>query len=702
MKRMLLFVALVSGLTLGLGGLTFGHGGQYRGPGDTVPPGGGGGGGGGGPSSPGPSGPGSPGPSGPSSPGPVGPGSPGAGPSGPSSGPVSGGGGQPGPDLTAWTFWWEFNKEPYLNLKDNIHSGGVSSGSDSFFLGMGQKDQAKSSLRPSENQIRQQIVPALLAALETETNNDIVTGCMIALAKIGDPKTEDGSSQMEPVLKKFLQDSNQEISETAAVSLGILAADAAVSTLTDLLLDSSEGRKLVGQPEVNYRTRAFAGYGLGLIGAKTDDESVRQEIVKNLIEAIDTDATKQRDLKVAAIVALGLVPLDTLTAELAEGEEAAPHNSRMATVDYLMTFLKDEGRQRLNRAHVATAVVRLLDGVEGAEAEAKREEVAKDFLGRLTKSSKESNEVKQSIALALGKLGDLDPKGLDADIRKSLMAVPKQISDRQARFFSMISIAQLGARLGESTEIEKSLGEVSKYLSGQLVKAKGDTGPWAGLAMGVFGAGLQDLENAGPEVSGAVSAAQTAVRSKLKDEKSAGRVGAYAVAAGIMQDREAEEILVQKMTSLGSPEAQGYCAVALGLMDATSAKEEIRKLVGGSKYKPDLLKQAAIGLGLMGDKAVVQELITMLEDAPSLATQAALASALGFIGDRDSVDPLVTMLENKDLTDVARGFAAVALGIVADKELLPWNAKIATDLNYRASTTTLNQPDSGNGIINIL
>ena len=48
------------------------------------------------------------------------------------------------------------------------------------------------------------------------------------------------------------------------------------------------------------------------------------------------------------------------------------------------------------------------------------------------------------------------------------------------------------------------------------------------------------------------------------------------------------------------------------------------------------------------------------------------------------------------------GFAAVALGIVSDKEDLPWNAKISIDGNYRANTTTLTSPDAGTGILDIL
>ena len=137
------------------------------------------------------------------------------------------------------------------------------------------------------------------------------------------------------------------------------------------------------------------------------------------------------------------------------------------------------------------------------------------------------------------------------------------------------------------------------------------------------------------------------------------------------------------------------------MIGAQEAVEPIKDIVKDSAYRPQLLQQAAIALGLLGDKKVVEDLIDTLETSKSLATQAALSSALGFIGDKRSIDPLVAMLSNKNITERARGFAAVALGIVADKEDLPWNSKIATDLNYRASTVTLND-SGGTGVLNIL
>ncbi|MEM7308865.1 MAG: hypothetical protein AAF682_19440 [Planctomycetota bacterium] len=694
MKKLLIASALAAGATLGLQELTFSHGGTYRGPGDTVPPGGGGGGGGGGPATPGPSGPGTPGPSGPSTPGPVGPGTPGGGPGTPSA-PSTGGGQGGGPDLTAWTFWWEFNKEPYLNLKSKIHAGGVTTGSDGWFLGQGQKKQAKDSLRPSEEQIRQKVVPALLRAMETETNNDIVTGCLIALAKIGDEKDEAGNSKFEEAIKPHLKSNVQEIAETAAVSLGILANDASVGTLVNLLRDNAAGRELVGGGEVSLRTRAFSAYGLSLIGARTANEDKRREIVENLVDMLVNDQSSTRDVKVACLVSLGLVPLDQIHPGEGgtEGESAAAHECRTGQLDFLLGYMQDEDNHYLVRAHAPAALARLIEGLPAEEHGAYKKEIAEDLLKRIEKRSKEPREVVMSCVLALGQIGDRDSDKLDGEIRDALIASTKDQSDQQARNFSLVALAQVGGRLGESEAPKKD--DVSKHLMQTLARGKNSLQPWAGMSIGVFGRMLTDAGQPAP------TDATSALRIALEDEKSADKVGAYAIGAGIVGDLDSTETLLAKLDRIKEDEARGYLTVALGLMNAREAIEPIQKIISESKYRPDLLKQAAIALGLLGDKELVPELIDMLENAKGLATQAALASALGSIGDSRSIDPLVTMLESKDLTDSARGFAAVALGIVADKEPLPWNSKIAIDLNYRASTPTLND-QNGTGILNIL
>ena len=219
--------------------------------------------------------------------------------------------------------------------------------------------------------------------------------------------------------------------------------------------------------------------------------------------------------------------------------------------------------------------------------------------------------------------------------------------------------------------------------------------PWAGLAIGVQ---AWDLAEAGEALdSGTVLALQAAT----KDCRRPADMGAYALGLGMSKSVDAIPTLVEKLDFFtGSDEARGYCCVALGLIGDPRPVEQIQQLIEESKYRPDLLKQAAIALGLLGDKQIVPKLVDMLGNAKGMATQAAIASALGQIGDRNSIEPLVDMLNSSKMTDSARGFAAVALGIVCDKEMLPWNTKIGQNINYRANSSTLT--GAGTGILDIL
>lgn len=697
MNKSVQFGALLLAGSLGIQDISFAHGGTYRGPGDTVPAGGGGGGGGGsGPSTPSPSGPSTGSPSGPTTPTPAGAGpssgQPGGRPAGPSTG-----GGSTGPDLTGWEFWWNFNKDQYLNLKAAIYSG-VVSGSDTFFLGQGDNTGAKNALKPSQGDIRDKVVPGLKFALEHERQNDIVTGALVGLAKIGDVKSEDGKSEFEEILKKWLPDASQEIAETAAVSLGILANDSSVAVLKDLAGDSEAGRKLVTGSEVKFRTRAFATYGLGLIGARTSSNQVRKEIVDFLVELLNKPETSTRDVKVAALISLGLTPVDWSASEGLEKREGAS-NSRQAQIEYLRKFFETETNHYMIRAHAPTSIARLLTKEKEIPADAKalQEAAVKMLTAGIGEHSKEKEEVRQSCALALGQLVDLDNDPADKAAREALMAIEKK-GQQQERYFALISLGQIGGHPGKGEGAEKNVNDVRGYLVGKLDKGATGTRPWAALAVGVMERELLDLGSSSLPVNGD---AKAALRNSLKECSSVDIMGAYGVAIGIAKDTEAIPLLREKMDKFADNTARGYMALGLGLIGANDAKGEIQTIVKDAKYKPELLRQAAIALGLLGDKTLVPDLIVMLSDAKSLASQAAIASALGFIGDSRSIEPLVELLKNKEITATARGFAAVALGIVTDKEQFPWNSKISTNINYRANTSTLTTPE-GTGLLDIL
>lgn len=683
-KTLLASAALASALLTSTP-VGFAHGGTYLGPGDTVPPGGSGGGGGGSaPAVPGTGGPGQP--SAPTPGGPA-PGVPGTGGGNPRPG-VSAQTPEGGPiaDLSAWSFWWEFNKPTYLGLRSALAHGSIKTGQGGWFLGLGQAQQAVDIQRPTKAQIREQVVPALLRVLSTETNNDVVTGAMMALAKIGDVPAEDGSSPIGQAIASRLDDPNQEISETAALALGILGHEGAIPTLKSLVADSKEGRRAIGRGEVPRRTRTFAVYALGLIGSRTGHDSVRSELLDELRSTLTDDASATRDLDVACVISMGLfTPESTGLGGTAEGQ--ASLTSSQAQLKFLLERFEDKAASPFVRAHAATAMVRVLQLQSSELTSAWKTRISSGLLSAINDKS-EDKWVVESAVLALGSLGDSDSDQLDREIRRTLIEVPRLTRDQQARNFSLISLAQIAGRPGSD---DAGLDEIHHALLARLGGSKNALRSWSALAIGVM------ARTAGERFPADLT---EAIAFKVNEERGP-KLSPYAVAAGLIGDEGVTQALLGKLETTKNDTARGYISLALGMIGDHRAIVPIQELVQSSTYRADLLRQAAIGLGLMADRAAVDVLLEALDSSKSLATKAAVADALGFIGDKRSIDPLIRMLEDPQGTALARGFAAAALGNICDPGELPWNTPISRDINYRAATETLTGL-GGRGVLDIL
>jgi hypothetical protein len=69
-------------------------------------------------------------------------------------------------DFSAWSWWWELNKEPYLDVKAHLYESGPSTNVPGFYLGRGVGDKHETaSGRPTKQHVEQVVLPALLRAL---------------------------------------------------------------------------------------------------------------------------------------------------------------------------------------------------------------------------------------------------------------------------------------------------------------------------------------------------------------------------------------------------------------------------------------------------------------------------------------------------------------------------------------------------------
>ena len=657
------------------------HGGMYRGPRDTVPPGGGSS------RTPGPGGdvvpPTTGRPTGPSNPNPVGPptGSPGKPSTGnPTKPGTSGQTGHRGiqitDDLTNWNYWWEFNKDAYIGLRKAIHQTRTTTGLDDHYLGA-TRQIAQNLLQPTHDQIQNDILPSLKRAIDSTEQRDIVSSCMIGMAKIG---ADHRDFALVDVFTKRLKRNNQEIQETAALALGIAAvkSEKALDTLVALAVDAPAGRRLV-DGRVSVRTRSFALYGLGLYASEHAIPEIKQRAFEAMRSVVESDKRINRNIKVAAIEGIGMLAFDHTDATSRAMLEDA--------LDVLKRYYdKKEGvGSQLIQAHCPTAITKLI-GRDHRRSDEFRRSFAAEIRG--SKKGRRNHNLARSCVLALGQMCSAhdDKNSEDAVYSKLLVDTFKNHKDAQTRNFALVSLGQIG-------------GVKNRQFLLRIVEKgkKASERPWAALGLGLqtFASHkrlVDSMQTPKPDVL----VGETLLE-QLGKAKSPQLVGALGIALGLCKFQDASELMQRRiLKDYAKVEQTGYLCLGLALMADHRAIQTIRKTMDLSVRRPSLFVQAATALGVLGDKSAAQELHRKLDDeGRNLATLAAIATALGKIGDRGSVAPLKRALFDSERGDLQRAFAAVSLGGVADRALMPWHTKISKNINYRASVETLTNMSSG-------
>jgi HEAT repeat protein len=615
----------------------------------------------------------------------------------------------------SWEDWWHFNKDPFLELKRAVGSGLPVTAADEFLSG----HPAGSTV--SAEVLRTRAAPALRHQHETERSPEIVTAALVALGRVCGPPANGApvapaaavdDSATVALFAERLRDPNQEIAETAALSLGILQSEASLPILEALLLDTPRAKELSGGRSPSDRTRAFAAYGLGLVADRARNNRARQIAARALCASlVRADAGQERrapnsDVEVAAVIGLSLDRLDPEHASSASGAWI----SRQSELRFLRAVCEDAHRPAVVRAHAVTALARLAAGAPDES----RAEVQELLLGSLRARSRMENAVLESSAQGLGLLGEGSAEGVDRKIRNGLAQVLDD-PDVQTRCFALMALAETGSRGVVSESEDEGPTACRNLLSAALIHGRGMERPWAALALGVLERKLADLRaapggsTAKPAAFGPGSGAQAAtaehsreiLRGYLAAAKQRTHLGAGAIALGLCRDRKAVPMLLDRLSETNQDQGQGYVALALGMIGDVQAVRPLLEIVRASKYKPEILEQASIALALLGEKSAAPELAELLAKSQGQAAQASLATALGRIGDERTIGPLLKLIDRQDLPASARAFAAAALGQVADVDPMPWYTPIAVDLNYTATTGTLLAGD-GTGLLEIL
>jgi len=257
-------------------------------------------------------------------------------------------------------------------------------------------------------------------------------------------------------------------------------------------------------------------------------------------------------------------------------------------------------------------------------------------------------QARRSAVIALG----ICASPSDKDVVESIIKKIGSDSDNLMKNFCYIALGQIG---GETVE---------EYLTDQLGKVSTAYLPWVGLAVG-----LTRNPKHGPGVLKAFMGTKNlTVRSAL------------AISLGLLNFKEAVGELRKAVDTTGAPVFRGYCALALGMLKDNESVDRLKKLYV-DEVNLELLQYTAEGLGLLGDRSITNEMVGMMDSAPS-NVQVATAYNLGLIGDQKSIEPLVAVAGNRNNSIRLRSFALLGLGHLTDDRPLDVMTKIKRDNNY--------------------
>jgi hypothetical protein len=304
--------------------------------------------------------------------------------------------------------------------------------------------------------------------------------------------------------------------------------------------------------------------------------------------------------------------------------------------------------------------------------------------------------LQQSAVMAISIAADGDADPADVRARSLLRKLAAGDGDRLARRLALIAVARAAARPGSGSGWPSTVDDTRAFLTSEMERGSTPTRPWVGLALGILERGVvQQGAPASPAVH------ELLVRS-LEQHSSPVEAGAYALGLGLFAGSEAQAPLLRVLATTRDDQVRGHASVGLGLARVTAGIEPLRRLVIGARYQPNLLREASIGLGLLGDKTISTALVDVLRDAQGLTAQAAIATALGYVGDARAVAPLLALASDQGESKGGRAYAIVALGLICDRRLLPWNTMIAADANYWLPPSTLFDPVTSSGVLDIL
>ncbi|MFO0982643.1 MAG: HEAT repeat domain-containing protein [Planctomycetota bacterium] len=538
-----------------------------------------------------------------------------------------------GSSILHWEYWWDLNKEPYL-VPTPIAATGAIDGTTAAAPG----EPARWRNRPTFGDLRGDVLDALLAALADEDHH-VVNSAALSIAR-------SVPTAMAPLVQDrivaVLASPHAPTREAATLALGLLGSPRAVPVLSELLNDTPRARA-----ELRHNTerqsdlvRPFAAIALGLIGTSDAFPPLR---------AAAERPDGNQNLQACAITALGLLDQDRAEITL-----------------YLAQLLGRHDLPSVVQAQVPIAIAR-----RGAAGRL----LVPALMATLT-SPKTHAQVTLSCIVALGKLASID----QAEVMQALENIAVANDDEAAANFAWIALGEVAAR---DTAFESNAAAhqtLARLFADHLLQPTcASELPWVALASGIHA-------HAHPRIAPLLPLARTYATVTNPSYKAAA-----ALALGLAGFASSAPELQRDFTESRDRTLQGYLAIALGLLRAAPAAESIVSLirVNGLDWRCRLDLSRA--LALLADTQAVPSLLSQLQAATSLTDAISIGFALGAMRDRSALPPLRKLMQDRGRVSVQRDYAALAIGLCAERTNLPQRSRITMDINYQALTPELTE-----------